>query len=231
SDLVTVRLESEVAGVEEAHLSVWNVTLECLGALRQKKRVVLAPSCQKRRLMLAKIGLEFWIQRYVGLVVPEQVELHFISVRPCEIKVVERIAVRRNRGRVGDAVGVLPDRCLGRKKGAEGCAVFFGRVLPVCADRVPAVAEALDIRITILRDDGGDPLGVPHRKAETSRRAIVKDIDGEAVKSDHFSEAINSRRDVVEGVAELGPFRHVRLAKPGKVGRNHMKSVGELRNE
>src|SRR5262249_4501902 len=25
SDLVTVRLESEVAGVEEAHLSVWNV--------------------------------------------------------------------------------------------------------------------------------------------------------------------------------------------------------------
>jgi sRNA-binding protein len=41
-----VRLEGEVAGVEEAHVSVWNVTLERLGARRQEKRVVLAPSCQ-----------------------------------------------------------------------------------------------------------------------------------------------------------------------------------------
>src|SRR5258705_3207444 len=231
SDLVTVRLEGEVAGIEEAHVSVWNLTLERLGARRQEKRVVLAPSCQKRGLVLAKIGLEFGIQRDVALVVAEEVELHFISARSCEIEVVERIPVRRNRGRVGDAVGVLPDRCLGRKKAAEGCAVCFGRVLPVCADRVPAVAEALDIRIAILRDDGGDALGVPHRKAETSRRAIVEDIDGEPVKSDYFSEAVNSPRDVVDGIAELGPFRHVRLAKAGQIGRSHMKSVGELRNE
>jgi hypothetical protein len=40
SDLVTVRLEGEVAGVEEAHVSVWDVTLERLGARWQKKRVV-----------------------------------------------------------------------------------------------------------------------------------------------------------------------------------------------
>src|SRR5262249_21272076 len=107
----------------------------------------------------------------------------------------------------------------------------FGRVLPVCADRLPAVAEALDIRIAVLRDDCGDALGVPHREAETSRRAVVEDIDGEAAKSDHFSEAVNSHRYFFECVAELGPFRHVRLAKPGQIGRNHMKSVGELRNE
>src|SRR5215472_9711098 len=61
ADLVTVRLQGEVAGVEEAHLGVWNVALERLGARRQEKRVVLAPSCQKRRLVLAKIGLEFGI--------------------------------------------------------------------------------------------------------------------------------------------------------------------------
>src|SRR4029077_21202100 len=79
SDLVTVRLEGEVAGVEEAHVSVWNVTLERLGARRQEKRVVLAPSCEKRRLVLAKIGLEFGIQRDVALVVAEEVELDFIS--------------------------------------------------------------------------------------------------------------------------------------------------------
>src|SRR5262245_62515919 len=72
---------------------------------------------------------------------------------------------------------------------------------------------------------------MPQREAETSRGAIVEDIDGEAAKSDHLSEAVDSPRDVVEGVAELGPFRHVRLAKPGQIGRNHTKSVGELRDE
>src|SRR6266567_205041 len=103
SDLVTVRLEGEMAGVEEADVSVWNVTLERLGARRQEKRVVLAPSCQKRRLMLAKIGLEFGIERDVALVVPEQVELHFISARSCEIEVVEVLTVRRHHCLVGYA--------------------------------------------------------------------------------------------------------------------------------
>jgi hypothetical protein len=107
--------------------------------------------------------------------------LHFIGARSCEIEVVERIPVRRNRGRVGDAVGVLPHCCCRQKKGAQRRAVCVGRVLPVGADRVPAVAEALDIGIAVLRDDGGDALGVPRREAETGRRAIVEDIDGEAV--------------------------------------------------
>ena len=71
--------QGESAGVKEAHVSVWNVTLERLGARRQEERVVLAPSCQKRRLVLAKIGLEFGIQRDVAFVVPEEVELDFIS--------------------------------------------------------------------------------------------------------------------------------------------------------
>src|SRR5262249_9819065 len=93
------------------------------------------------------------------------------------------------------------------------------------------VAEAFDIRIAILRDDGGDALGVPQREPETRRGAIVEDIDGEAAKSDHFSEAVDSPGDVVEGVVELGPLRHVRLAKPGQIGRNDMKLLGELRNE
>ena len=138
-----------------------------------------------------------------------------------------RTARRKTGSRATEPGAARPTK----RKGAQRRAVCFGRVLPVCADRIPAVAEALEIRIAILRDDGGDALGVPHREAETSRRAIVEDIDGEAVKSDHFSEAANNPGDVIEGVAELGPFRHVRLAKPGQIGRNHMKPVGELRNE
>jgi hypothetical protein len=61
--------------------------------------------------------------------------------------------------------------------------------------------------------------------------AIVKHIDRETSKSNHFSEAVDNPRNVVEAVAELGPSRHVRLAKPGQVGRNNTKPVRELWNE
>jgi hypothetical protein len=59
----------------------------------------------------------------------------------------------------------------------------------------------------------------------------IENIDGEAAKSDHFSKAVDNPRDVVEGIAKLGSLRHLRLAKPGQVGRNDMKLVRELRNE
>src|SRR5262249_17500059 len=89
-DLVQVCFERKMAGVEEAHICVRYVALECLGARRQEKRIVLAPSRQKRRFMLAKISLEFGIQRDVALVVAEQVELDFVGARSREIEVVER---------------------------------------------------------------------------------------------------------------------------------------------
>src|SRR5262249_44121691 len=139
------------------------------------------------------------IQRDVALVIAEQVELHFIGARSCEIEVVERIPIRRNRGRVGDAVGVLPDRCLWRKKGAQGRAVCFGRVLPVCADRGPAVAEALDIRIAILRDDGGDALGVLHREAEAYRFVEQRRY------LDALLEALDVRERVTFVIQRTGP--------------------------
>src|SRR5262245_16794253 len=60
-DLVAVRLERKVAGVEEAHVCIRYVAFERLGARWQEKWVVLAPGRQKRRLVLAKIGLEFGI--------------------------------------------------------------------------------------------------------------------------------------------------------------------------
>ena len=42
-DLRCVRLQSEMAGVEEAHHRVRDVALERLGARRQEERIVLAP--------------------------------------------------------------------------------------------------------------------------------------------------------------------------------------------
>jgi hypothetical protein len=131
-----------VARAEEAHLSVSNVTLERLGALRKEKRIVLAPRCQKRRLVLAKIGLEFGIQRDVALVVAEEVELHFICTGTSQIEVVEILAIRRHRRLVGYAVRVLPACCLRSEEGAERLSVRLRRVLPVGLNRTPALAES-----------------------------------------------------------------------------------------
>src|SRR5262245_3688119 len=160
SDLVRVRLEGEVAGVEEAHVSVWNVTLERLGALRQEKRIVFAPGCQKRRLVLAKIELEFGIQRDVALVVTEEVELHFICTGTSQIEIVEILTIRRHRRLIENAMRILPARCIRSKEGAERLSVRLRRVLPVSFDRSPALTETFFVGIAILRDDGRDPVGL-----------------------------------------------------------------------
>lgn len=57
-DFVAVRLERKVAGINEAHVGVGDIAFECLGAGRQKERIVLAPHCQKRRLVLAEVALK-----------------------------------------------------------------------------------------------------------------------------------------------------------------------------
>ena len=92
-----MRLQREMAGVEETDVRIRNVALECLGAWRQEERIVLAPDRQQRRLVRAEIILESRIERDVALVVAEQIELDFVGARPGQIEIVERVAVRRDR--------------------------------------------------------------------------------------------------------------------------------------
>src|SRR5262249_60171889 len=116
------------------------------------------------------------------------------------------------------------------ERGSQVWAVCLGRALPVGADRVPAVAEALDIRVAILRDDSGDALGVVDREPEACRRAVIKNIHCESIEPDDFCKAFVQTSYVVECVTEFLSRRHVGLAEAGKVRRNDMKSVGEERN-
>src|SRR4029077_18993684 len=81
-DLGGMRLQREMAGIEEADDRVRDIPFERLGARRQEERIVLAPYRQERRLTGAKIPLEGRIQRDVALVVAEQVELHLVRAGP-----------------------------------------------------------------------------------------------------------------------------------------------------
>jgi hypothetical protein len=51
-DLGGVGLQRKVPGVEQMHLRVWQISPEGLRAGGQQGRIVLAPGCQKRRLVV-----------------------------------------------------------------------------------------------------------------------------------------------------------------------------------
>src|SRR5262245_14850484 len=70
-DLSRMRLQREVARLEETDHCAWVVALERLGARRQEERVVLAPYREKRRPARAKVLLELRVQRNVAGVVEE----------------------------------------------------------------------------------------------------------------------------------------------------------------
>src|SRR6266478_9154039 len=91
-DLFGMRLQREMAGVEEANGRTGNVAPEGFGAGRQKERIVLAPHRQERRLVCAEVVLESRIERDVALVVAEQVQLDIVGAGARQIEVVQRQA-------------------------------------------------------------------------------------------------------------------------------------------
>ena len=119
----SVRFKCKVTGVEEADDGVRHVALERLCSRRQEERIVLAPRREKTRLMGTEILLKGRVQRDVALVVAKEVELHLVRARACEVEIVERVAVRRDRRRVGDTVRVLPNSRLGRQEGTQCIAI------------------------------------------------------------------------------------------------------------
>jgi len=130
-DVGGVGLERKMAGVEEMHFGVRIVALERLGAGRQKERIVLAPHREQRRLTLGKISLELGIEGDVAGIVEEEIELDLIVARAGKQRAVERVRLWRDLGRIGDPVGVLPLRRVGREERAQLLPVRRSRILPI----------------------------------------------------------------------------------------------------
>ena len=103
--------------------------------------------------------------------------------------------------------------------------------LPVRADGIPAVAQALLVGVAVLGNDRGDPFRVPHRDPEARRRTVVEDVNREPVEADDLGEPPHHSGDMVERVLELVARRHRRPAKAGEVGSDDVKTVGQARNE
>src|SRR5919109_711582 len=107
-DLGTMRLKGEVAGIEKMNLRVRDVALVGRGTGCDEDGIVLAPNDQRRRLALAEVGLPLRIQRDVGAVVIEQVELDLRVARAVEQRLVHRPGIGAYQRCVLHAVRVLP---------------------------------------------------------------------------------------------------------------------------
>lgn len=81
--------------------------------------------------MSPEVVLERRVQRDVALVVAEEVQLNLVGAVAGQIEVVERVAVRRNRGHIRHTMRVLPARRLGSEEAAERLSVGRRRLLPI----------------------------------------------------------------------------------------------------
>jgi hypothetical protein len=88
-NLHAVRLQREMASVKETDLGARDVARERLGSRGQEERVVLAPRCQKWRLMLSEVGLEGRVESDVTGIVEEEIELRLMRSRARQIMVIQ----------------------------------------------------------------------------------------------------------------------------------------------
>src|SRR5215471_9041156 len=123
---------------------------------------------------------------------------------------------------------VLPDGRLRREEGAELLPVRRRSVFPICADQLPACAQAFLIGIAILRDDRRDSLRMLNRQTEAGRRAVIEDVDCIAIEADDLGEAADCFCNPVKGAA---PAWRVGSAEARQVGSNDMETIVEARNE
>jgi hypothetical protein len=71
-------LESEVTSVEQVNFGVRQVTQIGSRSRRYKGRVIFPPGSEKRRLSLAEIILECWIEFNIAAIIQHQIELDFV---------------------------------------------------------------------------------------------------------------------------------------------------------
>jgi hypothetical protein len=98
-------------------------------------------------------------------------------------------------------------------------------------DWVPAIAETLFVGIAILGNDRRDPFRMAHSETKAGRSAVVEHVDGETFEADDLSEAFDAFGERIEIVFEVLVRRHVGLAEPGKIRRNHAVLVRQQRDQ
>src|SRR5262249_29286383 len=198
---------------EQMNLGIWIVLPERLSTGGQEKWIVLAPHGQQRRPLRPEILLEFGIELDITLVVAEQIELDFVIAGSGKERRIESPGIRRQPLWCRHAVPVLPLSRFWLEESAQCGAIFRRRFLPISLDRIPAVAQALQVGVAVLRNHGGDPLRMANGEAKTNWCAVVENIKCITVETDHLREPLDHLRQVLEAVFEAFSFGRFGEAK------------------
>src|SRR5580704_1469841 len=101
--------------IEQVKLSFWQITLIRFRSLYGKERIVLSPKDQGARLAGTEVLVPSVVERDVGAIIVEQVELDRVISRAVEEGLVKRPIVWTNPSWVLRAVCVLKYGCLQRE--------------------------------------------------------------------------------------------------------------------
>src|ERR1700743_409341 len=98
---------------------------------------------------------------------------------------------------------VLPLRSLQTNKPAKRLTVGWGRLFPIFLNRVPSVAQAVHIAVSVLGDDRRNSFRVGHSQTEAGGRAVIEHVDGVSLQIQGLHKSVNRHAQIVEGVAVL----------------------------
>jgi hypothetical protein len=191
---------------------------------------VLAPQDQRLGPALAQERLPLRVQLDVSPVVVEEVELHPAGAGTLEEVEVHVPVVRADPCRVAVPVQVDLLDTLELEERQErrlrlGAAIDPERV----ADPVPGGGEALLVGVRVLDHLPLEPVRVPTDDTVADRSAVVLHVEAERMEARVLEHALHDLGEAVEGVLEV--VGHVGVAETRVVGGEHVKPVGERRNQ
>ena len=225
-------LDCKVSRIQQIHFCLLRVSLVRLRTGWDEDDVPFAPHRQDRHLAFTNILLELWIERHVGLVVHQQLELDVLVSRAVHEHLIEIVSCGIDNIEVRLAFGVLPLCFLeGEKIVAEEVGGFFVVILPPRFERVPEVAESLFVGVPVLADDGRDGFWPLECQAKGSGCPVIEDVDGKLLDIEDIQERSCCGRQIGECVLEVQRVGDFGEAVSWEVGSYHMVFVGQEMNQ
>src|SRR5262245_16753081 len=139
-DLVAVRLEREMACIEQMRLDIWQIAAIRRRTFRREDEVVVAPDDQRGRLILPEELLELRVQRHIRPVVVEEVHLDLSVPHAVQTDLVYDPGRRIQESVIGYPILVLPPCRLRVDEEVKCRSVLRPGISPVFLDRVPELA-------------------------------------------------------------------------------------------
>ncbi len=117
------------------------------------------------------------------------------------------------------------------KVSARVLAMLGRSVRPVPAQRRPPAARLLRVQRRVLRNDCGQPIGVPQRQPEPYRAAEVHDVDGELTNAKLVEQLVDHPGKMIKRVVEARPVGYCAVPESRIVRRDDVILVRELREQ